>query len=139
MEHFIANLHSYLMFEVVETAWRNLASRARAAAGLDDIIAAHDAFLSSVLRKSLVDLTPTRAAAAAAAAAAGASSAEQERQRATTETGRERETVLSQLHRIFDVILRFCSLQSRLHAAALEVGLDWFGLDWIGLNCIELI
>ena len=51
MFHFVSNLHSYMMFEVLETAWSSCEASMRAAIDLDQLLAAHDAYLSSIVEK----------------------------------------------------------------------------------------
>jgi gamma-tubulin complex component 3 len=53
MTHFIVNLKSYLMFEVVEGGWRRLETAIDNATTLDEAIAAHDAYLNGIVRKSM--------------------------------------------------------------------------------------
>lgn len=54
MMHFVVNLKSYLMFEVIEGAWQKLKASMEEASSLDEAIAAHDAYLASVVRKAMV-------------------------------------------------------------------------------------
>jgi gamma-tubulin complex component 3 len=54
MIHFVVNLQYYLMFEVIECSWKEMMDSFDAAANLDDLIGAHDAFLGSVLKKALL-------------------------------------------------------------------------------------
>mmetsp|Transcript_8944 Transcript_8944/g.19114 ORF Transcript_8944/g.19114 Transcript_8944/m.19114 type:complete len:880 (+) Transcript_8944:124-2763(+) len=55
MSHFCTNLQYYYMSEVLEAAWRDFNKRAASAADLDQLIAAHDEYLSTVLRKALLE------------------------------------------------------------------------------------
>jgi gamma-tubulin complex component 3 len=52
--HCISNLQYYLMFEVMECAWSELETQLAEAKDLDDLIAAHNAFLDSVLKSALL-------------------------------------------------------------------------------------
>lgn len=54
MAHFVQNLSAFLMFEVLETAWVGLQEDLQTAKSLDDVIMAHDAYLSEILNRSLV-------------------------------------------------------------------------------------
>lgn len=54
MMHIVNNLSAFLMFEVLETAWVQLTADFEKARSLDDLIAAHDRYLSDILDKSLL-------------------------------------------------------------------------------------
>ena len=54
MIHFVVNLKSYLMFEVLEGEWKELLRTMREAETLDEAIEAHDGYLDGVCRKSLL-------------------------------------------------------------------------------------
>jgi gamma-tubulin complex component 3 len=54
MMHFSTNLSSYLMYEVLETEWKRLVRATESASTLDELIAAHEEYLTSVYRKSLL-------------------------------------------------------------------------------------
>ena len=54
MVHFVQSLLSYIMFEVLESSWVDLCRGFEAANGLDDIIAAHDAYLKQILDRALI-------------------------------------------------------------------------------------
>ena len=54
MNHFIVNLKSYLMFEVLEGGWRKLQSDIDVAKTLDEVIVAHDRYINGIVRKSLL-------------------------------------------------------------------------------------
>ena len=49
MFHFIRNLHSYLQFEKLDLAWKNLVNSLSQSSTLSDFVIAHDAYLSSLL------------------------------------------------------------------------------------------
>lgn len=53
MMHFVVNLKSYLMLEVIEGGWKELERDIEKAQTLDDVIQAHDRYINGVLRKSL--------------------------------------------------------------------------------------
>ncbi|KAL8136209.1 hypothetical protein AgCh_010706 [Apium graveolens] len=54
MNHFITNLQYYIMFEVLEVSWSNFSSEMEAAKDLDDLLAAHEKYLHSIVEKSLL-------------------------------------------------------------------------------------
>jgi len=54
MLHFISNLQSYLMFEVLERGWEALAGSLGRARTLDDVIRAHDVYLDEIVEKALL-------------------------------------------------------------------------------------
>ena len=54
MTHFIVNLKSYLMFEVLEGGWKRLEHEVQEAMTLDEVIVAHDRYLDGIVRKSLL-------------------------------------------------------------------------------------
>ncbi|KAL6744735.1 Spc98 family-domain-containing protein [Haematococcus lacustris] len=54
MSHFATNLQYYLMFEVMEAAWQEFSRRVSSAEDLDQLIAAHETYLDTLLRKSLL-------------------------------------------------------------------------------------
>ena len=54
MIHFVSNLQSYLMFEVLESGWEALVSQLRNSKTLDEVIAAHDKYLDEIMVKSLL-------------------------------------------------------------------------------------
>lgn len=54
MFHFILNLQSYLMFEVLESEWNNLLENIKVAETLDDIIYAHGYYLNKIINMSLL-------------------------------------------------------------------------------------
>eukprot|EP00730_Choanoeca_flexa_P003262 TRINITY_DN11344_c0_g1_i4.p2 TRINITY_DN11344_c0_g1~~TRINITY_DN11344_c0_g1_i4.p2 ORF type:complete len:106 (+),score=13.12 TRINITY_DN11344_c0_g1_i4:213-530(+) len=49
MTHFIKEVQYYLLFEVLESCWHELQAQVVAARGLDDVIAAHNAFLDHIM------------------------------------------------------------------------------------------
>lgn len=54
MMHVVNNLCAFLMFEVLETSWANLQETIGRARCVDDVITAHDAYLSEVLDRALL-------------------------------------------------------------------------------------
>lgn len=54
MMHFVNNFCAYLMFEVLESAWNSLQTATEQAKCLDDVIIAHDAYLSEILSRALL-------------------------------------------------------------------------------------
>ncbi|KAI3507647.1 hypothetical protein L1887_22636 [Cichorium endivia] len=54
MSHFLTNLQSYVMFEVLEVSWDKFCNEMKASKDLDDLIDAHDKYLSSIIEKSLL-------------------------------------------------------------------------------------
>ena len=110
MWHFVQNLSSYLMFEVLETSFQTL-SESLAGAGasavtcLDDLIAAHEHYLTVIVDRALMDRPAIPPSAGAAGGAAG---------------GPARLTLNQLLTKIFHVIIEFGALQDRIHG--LSVG-----------------
>jgi gamma-tubulin complex component 3 len=89
MNHFVTNLHSYLMFEVLEAAWHWLEEKLNTGGGgdLDALVAAHETYLQQIVDKAMM--------------------------------GRASRALLAHLLKIFDLILRFGYVQERLHNAVL--------------------
>ncbi|XP_016505980.2 gamma-tubulin complex component 3-like [Nicotiana tabacum] len=54
MNHFVSNLQYYIMFEVLEVSWSNFVKEMELAKDLDDLLAAHEKYLFSILEKSLL-------------------------------------------------------------------------------------
>ena len=54
MVHFVYNMQYYLMFEVIEGASHELSERLSSASSLDDLLAAHQHFLSSIVQKAML-------------------------------------------------------------------------------------
>ncbi|CAH8513252.1 unnamed protein product [Schistosoma bovis] len=55
IRHFIQQLQYYINFEVLECAWENLVKQVHSAQDLSDVIKAHQAFLSNVFTRCLLD------------------------------------------------------------------------------------
>lgn len=60
MMHFVNNLKTYLMFEVLEGGWNRLQREVNAAETLDELIHAHDEYLNGICRKSLLPKSTNR-------------------------------------------------------------------------------
>ncbi|KAI4300670.1 hypothetical protein L6164_034019 [Bauhinia variegata] len=54
MNHFVSNLQYYIMFEVLEVSWSNFLNEMEIAKDLDDLLAAHEKYLDSIVEKSLL-------------------------------------------------------------------------------------
>ena len=54
MLHFVNNLQSYLMFEVLESGWKNLVQTMKEAKSLDEVVCSHNDYLDKILVKSLL-------------------------------------------------------------------------------------
>nr|GEV64496.1 gamma-tubulin complex component 3 [Tanacetum cinerariifolium] len=54
MNHFVINVQSYIMLEVLEVTWSKFITEMEAAKDLDDLIGAHDKYLTSIVKKSLL-------------------------------------------------------------------------------------
>ncbi|KAK2989172.1 hypothetical protein RJ640_029364 [Escallonia rubra] len=54
MNHFLTNLQYYIMFEVLEVSWSNFSNEMEVAKDLDDLLAAHEKYLHSIVEKSLL-------------------------------------------------------------------------------------
>nr|XP_043609048.1 gamma-tubulin complex component 3 [Erigeron canadensis]XP_043609049.1 gamma-tubulin complex component 3 [Erigeron canadensis] len=54
MNHFISNLQYYIMFEVLEVSWAKFCEEMEASKDFDDLLAAHDKYLHSIVEKSLL-------------------------------------------------------------------------------------
>jgi len=54
INHFISNLQYYIMFEVLEISWSNFLAEMEVAKDLDDLLAAHEKYLHSIVEKSLL-------------------------------------------------------------------------------------
>ena len=95
MMHFVGNLKSYFMFEVLEGGWKDLSLRIKVAKTLDEVIDAHRHYLTEVVRKSLLtSVTGSRAT--------------------------ESEQILAaRLHELLMIAKAFCELQERLFSDAL--------------------
>ncbi|KAH9321324.1 hypothetical protein KI387_015963, partial [Taxus chinensis] len=54
MNHFVTNLQYYIMFEVLEYSWADFLDEMEQARDLDELIAAHEKYLNSIVEKSLL-------------------------------------------------------------------------------------
>ena len=52
--HFVHNLQYYIQFEVLECAWADLTSGFASSRNLDDLIGAHEAYMTQILDKTLL-------------------------------------------------------------------------------------
>lgn len=96
MHHFVQNLTSYMMFEVLECAWAEFDEEMKKAKNLDALIDAHERYLAQILSGAMMD--------------EGTNSD-------TKKTSRT--PLLEDLKRMFDVILQFVRLQEHVYEAAL--------------------
>lgn len=55
MTHFASNIQYYIMFEVLETAWQTLSAAITKAKSLDDIVDAYAAYVTDIIKSSLID------------------------------------------------------------------------------------
>mmetsp|Transcript_4030 Transcript_4030/g.4652 ORF Transcript_4030/g.4652 Transcript_4030/m.4652 type:complete len:412 (-) Transcript_4030:165-1400(-) len=93
MIHFASNLHNYMMFEVLETSWEQLVSNIEGADDLDEIVKAHSDYLESITQKSLLGVH---------------------------KNGASQGLLKEMLYSLFDIIIKFCSVQERLYTKILE-------------------
>ena len=56
MMHVINNFCAFMQFEVIETAWNAMQAALGSATCLDDVVAAHDAYLAEIQRRALLDV-----------------------------------------------------------------------------------
>ncbi|XXG51347.1 hypothetical protein AAC387_Pa02g5143 [Persea americana] len=54
MNHFVTNLQYYIMFEVLEVSWSKFLEEMETSKDLDDLLAAHEKYLNSIVEKSLL-------------------------------------------------------------------------------------
>ncbi|KAL0908363.1 hypothetical protein M5K25_022853 [Dendrobium thyrsiflorum] len=54
MNHFVTNFQYYIMFEVLEISWVHFSEGMDSSKDLDDLLAAHDKYLNSIVEKSLL-------------------------------------------------------------------------------------
>lgn len=54
MNHFVTNFQYYIMFEVLEVSWARFSEEMDSAKDLDDLLLAHDKYLTSIVEKSLL-------------------------------------------------------------------------------------
>uniref|UniRef100_A0A2P2JIW3 Gamma-tubulin complex component n=1 Tax=Rhizophora mucronata TaxID=61149 RepID=A0A2P2JIW3_RHIMU len=54
MNLFVTNLQYYIMFEVLEVSWSDFSDEMDVARDLDDLLAAHEKYLHSIVEKSLL-------------------------------------------------------------------------------------
>jgi hypothetical protein len=142
MIHFVSNLHSYIMFEVLESSWTQFESDLQEAKNLDEIIEAHDRYLNAVTAKTLVgdgsgvggrqtdaddmfsaiggggqssfDLNGSIEGGDQVGGGTGAGSGGNGGGAIDVHALREH------LYELFDLVIRFCSVQDSLYTAVLE-------------------
>lgn len=118
MIHFVCQLQYYILFEVVESSWAGLQKAlARPDAGLDDLIAAHDGYVRSVLDKTLLsgNVGASNNTGSRARDEKAASAAAQHRSKARDEEN------LATLHEILKCILTFVGQQDQLYKYTLTM------------------
>jgi len=54
MLHLLHNLHNYIMFQVIETAWNELVADFRQASDLEQLLLAHEKYLQQIVDKALM-------------------------------------------------------------------------------------
>ncbi len=96
MLHFVTNLQSYLMFEVLESGWKSLVSKLGNATTLDEVISSHDEYLDEIVAKSLL-----------------AETIGSETKKDTDELGR-------QLRLVLTIAYRFCKVHEKIFSEALQ-------------------
>ena len=96
MLHFVSNLQSYLMFEVLESGWKDLVSKIQDAKTLDEVISAHDEYLDEIVNKSLIE-----------------SLEDQDDKRNTEDIG-------GQLRLVLSIAYRFCKAHEKIFSKALS-------------------
>ena len=84
MLHVTSNIQNYLMFEVLEGSWNGLRSDLDGSESLDDVVSAHDRYLSNILRLAMLG------------------------------DDAESRRLAAQLALVFDVADRFCAVQDRV-------------------------
>lgn len=118
MIHFIRNLHNFMMFEVMECAWTDLASNIERASTLDELVSAHQQYLTEIVNKALmVEDAPVARARAGHQRTESKAQAVAQAEAAIAARGRP---AVSCLFDIFNVMLRFTSVQ----VGGLEVNLS---------------
>jgi len=115
--HFASNLQSYLMFEVVEGGYETMATRAARATTLDEVIAAHDDYLSEIVRKSLLDHDDEEEGFDAAGRTGEGVDDSPTSTSASKPGGR---SLGKELARVLDSSLRFCRVHSIMFERALK-------------------
>lgn len=99
MQHFVSNMSSYVMFEVLECAWADFEEELRKAADLDSVIAAHEQYLKQILSGAMLADSGAGAKAEGKASAVGG-------------------FLLADLKRLFNIILEFVHLQEKVFESA---------------------
>uniref|UniRef100_A0A7S3Q330 Gamma tubulin complex component C-terminal domain-containing protein n=1 Tax=Chaetoceros debilis TaxID=122233 RepID=A0A7S3Q330_9STRA len=111
MLHFITNLQSYFMFEVLESGWKTLVDKLSSAKSLDEVIASHNEYLDEIVAKSLLGESFL------ANANVNAKEGEKQKQR---KKGGEIYKIERQLRRVLTATFRFCKIHERIFSKALD-------------------
>mmetsp|Transcript_67 Transcript_67/g.225 ORF Transcript_67/g.225 Transcript_67/m.225 type:complete len:905 (+) Transcript_67:342-3056(+) len=120
MIHFTSNLHSYIMFEVLETSWDALEKNLQAAVDLDQVVEAHDVYLNSILDKALIGLQAHGEGRGEYGLGATGGSDPGDVSPASPQPQTDAKALRHGMQSLFDLILRFCSVQKRLYTSVLE-------------------
>ena len=59
MVHFVQQVQYYINFEVLECSWDELLTKVQSASDLDDVIAAHQVFIDTIVTRCLLDNSST--------------------------------------------------------------------------------
>ena len=101
--HFVSQLRTYVMFEVLETSWDAFSRRVRGAVSVEDVARAHDEFLRSVVARVTMEVE-----AVGRKPLGKIATTEEE----TPETAR---ALAVRLELLLDVALRFCDMHEQMH------------------------
>jgi len=96
MLHFVNNLQSYLMFEVLESGWKKLVGKLRNAKSLDEVISSHTEYLDEIVVKSLLV------------------------ERCLQGEGRDAHNLGLQLRLVLTISYRFCKCHEKIFSEALQ-------------------
>eukprot|EP00948_MAST-09A_sp_MAST-9A-sp1_P003801 g3801.t1 len=137
MMHFVSNLHNYIMYEVLETSWRDFITHLGDASTIDDITIALQKYLAIIQKRACIpmndnkqemekkhDTTGTNTLLNISSASSTAPSITAD---GTFVSGGLNDSSMRMtspyaiMQGLFDTILRFTAMQGRLHTAALEV------------------
>ena len=117
MMYFIKNLHSYIMFEVLETSWKCLEKDLGMATDLDQLVAAHDKFIFQIIRKSLIlsDTEIDHSVDKLLPLNLSVESVDTFHSGILPKSSSISNSLLEYIQSLFAVILRFCGVQKRLY------------------------
>ena len=119
MNHWIVNLKSYIMLEVIEGGWKRLLVAIDAAQTLDEMIEAHDRYLTGIVRKCLLRDSSGRQQPSQAPHEDYADDQANQRRgqhpQSTTELSLSR-----QLQLVLSLVNEFCDLQESFFGQALQ-------------------